>query len=972
LSTGKTNTKGNTKKTTTKSSNKSSTKPAGKAASKTTGKTAGKTTGKAVSKTTKKAPAKTTSKTTKSKGSKAVVKESKHYYEIKLILLFAFTVLSGFSLHTEAVGMLGSLLEQIYLGLFGYFGYFMPYLLLAGGFLYMNPNFLNERTKNVSAVVILCFLGMLLNFVTQMDIGIEGEASEVLEFNDVYTNAINGEGAGIIGHYLGSGINAIVGRAGIYIICVSLCLVFLVLTTRFKISSLLNKAGSSIKDIDVPTKPLSLNSSKDKSAFMILKEEAKARKEEAKVTKNEKRPKPQKNVSWSEPVRDDYMKSPTKSLVNWMSEISASTNKSKKDISQFDFQRISGNNNSVKPSENQVTPEVEPVPVATVELPNAEVNQEPEPVYEAPVFIEPVIIDHMPTATVEDPIVSDTAGYDERVKVESEMVIENNLINEVAETSEVNTSPVESVPESMGTQPANQNLKPVQESVDSVPQNPKKAEVDKKPLDKKDEQKILNQIDQNVKNEYENYKIPKVSLLKKVKSENMNKDRKHILERSKLLEDTLNVFGVQAKVIQISRGPAITRYEIELKPGTKMSKIVGLSDDIALNLATQQVRIAAVPGKAAVGIELPNKTTQIVSIREVLESESFKNGKSKLSVGLGKDIAGQSIIADLGKMPHTLIAGATGSGKSVCINTIIISLLCNTKPDEVKLLMVDPKVVELNNYNGIPHLILPVVTDPKKASVALNWAVQEMTKRYNQFAENGVRDIDGFNNKFKDNKEERMARIVVIIDELADLMMVAPNQVEDAICRLAQMARAAGIHLIVATQRPSVDVITGVIKANIPSRIAFSVSSQVDSRTILDMGGAEKLLGKGDMLYYPSGAPKPMRVQGAFISDEEVESIVSFIKEQAGEVSYQTEILETTTLPGNTDDTADEFLQDAIKLVVEMEQASISMLQRKFRVGYNRAARLIDSMEERGIVGPSQGSKPRAVLISKEEMQTAE
>lgn len=467
------------------------------------------------------------------------------------------------------------------------------------------------------------------------------------------------------------------------------------------------------------------------------------------------------------------------------------------------------------------------------------------------------------------------------------------------------------------------------------------------------------------------YVFPDVDLLQDNPISNTQNDNKEIIMKAKILEETLENFGVDAKVMQVSKGPTITRYEIQPSPGVKVSKIVNLSDDIALNLAASNIRIEApIPGKAAVGIEIPNDHIATVTVREVLESEKFINSDSKLTFVLGKDIAGNPVVADLAKMPHMLIAGATGSGKSVCINTLITSILYKATPDEVKLLLIDPKVVELNNYNGIPHLLIPVVTDPKKASSALNWAVQEMTNRYKYFAQNNVRDINGYNDKMKNESQELLPKIVIIIDELADLMMVAPGQVEDGICRLAQMARAAGIHLIVATQRPSVDVITGVIKANIPSRIAFSVSSQADSRTILDMGGAEKLLGKGDMLFYPVGASKPIRIQGAFISDKEVAQIVDFVKEQVTENKYEEDIIDSVENDLSMDNqSVDELLQDAIELVVGTEQASISMLQRRFRIGYNRAARLIDAMEERGIVGQHEGSKPRQVLISKEELE---
>ncbi|MFZ5966531.1 MAG: DNA translocase FtsK [Bacillota bacterium] len=482
-------------------------------------------------------------------------------------------------------------------------------------------------------------------------------------------------------------------------------------------------------------------------------------------------------------------------------------------------------------------------------------------------------------------------------------------------------------------------------------------------------------MDKHIKSNHvssDEYKLPELDLLENANTTGTNKnDKKEIIQKAKTLEETLLNFGVEAKVTQVSKGPAITRYELQPSPGVKISKIVGLSNDIALNLAASTIRIEApIPGKAAVGIEIPNENVTMVNLREVLESDKFVDEESKLTFVLGKDIAGHPITADLKKMPHLLIAGATGSGKSVCVNTLITSILYKAKPNEVKFLLIDPKVVELNNYNGIPHLLIPVVTDPKKASTALNWAVQEMTNRYKAFAHHGVRDMSSYNDKMIRDEGETFPHIVVIIDELADLMMVAPGQVEDSICRLAQMARAAGIHLIVATQRPSVDVITGVIKANIPSRIAFAVSSQADSRTILDMGGAEKLLGKGDMLFYPVGASKPKRVQGAFISDAEVERVISYIKEQSIENAYEEDIIDKIDSEFTSDDeSTDELLKDAIELVVQTEQASISMLQRRFRIGYNRAARLIDAMEERGIVGEHEGSKPRQVLVSKEDFE---
>ncbi|WP_275532542.1 FtsK/SpoIIIE family DNA translocase [Anaerotignum lactatifermentans] len=471
------------------------------------------------------------------------------------------------------------------------------------------------------------------------------------------------------------------------------------------------------------------------------------------------------------------------------------------------------------------------------------------------------------------------------------------------------------------------------------------------------------------------YVFPPISLLGRDPG---NSSGSGILEQQKngrKLEMTLKSFGVEARVINVSAGPTVTRYEVSPSQGVKVSKIVNLADDIALNLAASGIRIEApIPGKAAVGIEVPNKETKSVYLRTVLESDAFRKHPSKLAFALGEDITGNPIVTDIAKMPHLLIAGATGSGKSVCINTLITSILYKADPKEVKLLLVDPKVVELSVYNGIPHLLIPVVTDPKKASAALNWAVREMLERYNDFAACGVRDIKGFNamKEEKGEPEAKMPQIVIIIDELADLMMAAPGEVEDSICRLAQMARAAGMHLIIATQRPSVDVITGVIKANIPSRLAFAVSSGIDSRTILDMVGAEKLLGKGDMLFYPSGQAKPSRIQGAFVTDKEVEQIVDFLR-KSSRPGYTQEMVDQITAVAKTasgpSEETDEFFEQAVDLILEKEKASVSMLQRQFRIGYNRAARLMDELERRGLVGPEEGSKPRKVLITREQWE---
>ena len=484
------------------------------------------------------------------------------------------------------------------------------------------------------------------------------------------------------------------------------------------------------------------------------------------------------------------------------------------------------------------------------------------------------------------------------------------------------------------------------------------------------------------------YQFPPISLLQRGKSSNPGAGQKHLEETARRLQECLHTFGVNVTITDISQGPAVTRYELQPEQGVKVSKIVNLSDDIKLNLAATDIRIEApIPGKSAIGIEVPNKENSAVAFRELIESSEFKDFPSKISFAVGKDIAGKIVVADIAKMPHMLIAGSTGSGKSVCINTLIMSILYKAHPDEVKMIMIDPKVVELSSYNGIPHLLIPVVTDPKQAAGALQWGVSEMMSRYEKFAELNVRDMKGFNAKVDEmvakgdvNAPKKLPQIVIIVDELADLMMVAPGEVEEAICRLAQLARAAGIHLIIATQRPSVDVITGLIKANMPSRVAFAVSSGVDSRTILDMNGAEKLLGKGDMLFYPQGYSKPVRVQGSFVSDSEVGAVVDFLKNQQIGNVYQEDIQNqinnlksgSGSAAGSTSsksDDKDALFADAGRFIIEKDKASIGMLQRVFKIGFNRAARIVDQLCEYGVVGDEEGTKPRKVLMSLEQFE---
>ena len=563
---------------------------------------------------------------------------------------------------------------------------------------------------------------------------------------------------------------------------------------------------------------------------------------------------------------------------------------------------------------------------------------------------------------------------DRHKAMSSNILVENGTLNVEENLTTNRDEQVEFDFNKLGGKPSQMELEAKQKREDHYFKKEKEQKEDK------NIKEVLT-IDHTTKHaQIDNYVFPSIDLLTKPK-ESETFDKNSIRSTAIKLQKTLASFGVDAKVTNITKGPTVTRYELTPSIGVKVSKIVNLSNDIALNLAAKTIRIEApIPGKAAVGIEVPNSTSESVYLREIIESNKFKEHKSKIALALGKDAAGEIVVGDIAKMPHVLIAGATGSGKSVCINSLIVSILYKAKPSEVKMILIDPKMVELSGYNGIPHLLIPVVTDPKKAAGALNWAVQEMVNRYSLFASKGVKDIKGYNKIIEKEEGAKLPQIVIIIDELADLMMVAPNDVEDAICRLAQMARAAGMHLVIATQRPSVDVITGIIKANIPSRIAFTVSSIVDSRTILDMAGAEKLLGKGDMLYFPVGETKPHRIQGAFITEEEIDSIVNEIKTKNSDTEYNEEIIQSID-KASTDsknggasddeeqDDADEYLNEAIDLVVDMGQASASMLQRKFRIGYSRAGRIIDQMEARGIISGYVGSKPRQVLISKNEWE---
>lgn len=846
---------------------------------------------------------KTTTKSTKKTPAKVADSQIKNYkmkYELKLIALTGLTVFFMLCLYTSAVGAIGLWIQKILFGCFSYAAYIMPFVVFSIVFVRLNPNF-RPAKRRITIGTLLILLGILL------------ANTALLYQNDIRSLLLERES-----FYSADSMKTIYEKstslegAGVFgefiaygfLKAIGVAGTLIVILLSF-VSGFIIFTKISLTDLweqkKIQKQQKKLERVSNQEAVeAVIAKEKEAERLKLEALQNEK------NLA---AVREKVQKKNTANVDNDATDFLAQLDFAKKvsrqkDIKQFDYDQYEKPQPTVQPVQ-----ELEPIePIESLESlgPLSDktqyvVDEEPESQY-FEVFSEEILQEEI--APLEE-IVEDISDGDVKNSGSSKGVEELFSEEEVAKDLEVGSKRV--IPE---------------------------------------------------------YIMPPLSLLSDPAGGNETEDKSEFYAMAQRLEETLSHFNVEAKVLSVKKGPAITMFEVQLSPGIKVSKIVGLSDDIALNLATSHVRIAPIPGKTAIGIEVPNKTKSMVVMKEVLESEVFKTHQSKLAVGLGKDISGNPIIGDLASMPHLLIAGATGSGKSVCVNTIVCSILLNAKPNEVKFLMIDPKVVELSNYNGIPHLILPVVTDPKKAAIALNWAVNEMTRRYKLFADTGCRDMKGYNKKIEGQEEENLAQIVVIIDELADLMMVAPNQVEDAICRLAQMARAAGIHLIVATQRPSVDVITGLIKANIPSRIAFSVSSAIDSRTIIDMSGAEKLLGKGDMLYYPVGAAKPKRAQGAFMSDEEVETLVSFIKNQTEEVNYNDEILEEGQKMGAPEESVDEFLEDAIEFVIQSEQASASLLQRRFRVGYNRAARLVDCMEERGIIGPARGSKPREVLMT--------
>lgn len=900
--------------------------------------------------------------------------------EIILILVIVVGILVVISLFSSGMGVIGELLRGLVNGLLGLGGYFLPFVAIVYCiWMLMAKDHEGARLKLAGGILFILSISAL-------SAGIGAQAMSGNFF--VKCGKMYAEGSAANGGVLGGIVDMALGGAigsGKYLVLVAVALISLIMSTGKSFVTGISEIFQLVEERQREREE------KIKSEAEIIRMRETAReKKRTQMHKNERRSTPTAKrmkkgdfnikIGEDEGLQQEGMED--KPVIE-VPVFKAPPQELKQDEKIYDFVEetekipilpvIKSNEN---PKENPI------IHSAVQEL--LKKNKKQEEIY--PVFMNPesveekLIVEETGLMEELDEAESEESSWEEpegsakvseayvNSKIEEDSPAEKVIEHDWLDSDEEDESPEEILAKLKAEKQkiCEQEL----ESKRTVAQG--KKQTSQLPVDNKEVVEV--QRPHQVIREEKEYEFPPINLLGKRDSSEVTDSREELLANARKLEETLHSFGVQAKVVQINKGPTVTSYEVSPNQGVKVSKIVNLSDDIALNLAASGIRIEApIPGKAAVGIEVPNVDPQSVYLRDVLESETYQKFPSKVAFAVGEDITGQAVVTDIAKMPHLLIAGATGSGKSVCINTLITSILYKAKPEEVKLLLVDPKVVELSVYNGIPHLLIPVVTDPKKAAGALNWAVREMLSRYEQFSQCGVRNIKGYNALMKEEgNSARMPQIVIVIDELADLMMAAPGEVEDSICRLAQLARAAGMHLIIATQRPSVDVITGVIKANIPSRMAFAVSSGIDSRTILDCTGAEKLIGKGDMLFSPMGSNKPMRIQGAFVTDQEVEAIVEFIKKQ--KVSeYDKELIEniTSATGKNTgfDEDSDEFLNPAIELVVKKEKASVSMLQRQFRIGYNRAARLMDDLERRGIVGPEEGSKPRKVLLTQAELE---
>jgi len=847
-----------------------------------------------------------------------------------LLTLCNFKITSSTGSKTSLIGSFGNVLSGIEFGIFGWLAYVTPLLLFfAVIFSYINQGLIEAQFKLWSGVVLF----LIAEIGAALIAGIEDCGATI---GDYYAFSKPGKGGGVIGALLGRALHTVFGMVGtIVILLILLIICLVVLTEKSFLSGVKN--GS-------------------RKVYETARDDAVRRKEINERRREENRLRELERI-----------------------EQGRSQKRSEKKVSGVAF-------NTVIPKEDG-SQDIHELKISEKSSASSKKNPDDGRYSEIPKEIRDSIqasAQSEKNVPKEDSVIGDDAGH----KAEDPLAhIHIRGLGDAVETTAEGASRQMPVDEASGQAVAERRSEippEVRPDTKSPAEETKKEKVQVSESDLDISEDIQKQAEIVPKKKYA---FPPMELLRKGDNSASQNSEKQLKETALHLQETLKTFGVNVTITDISQGPAVTRYELQPEQGVKVSKIVGLSDDIKLNLAATDIRIEApIPGKAAIGIEVPNKENAAVAFRDLIDSSKFRQFPSNLAFAVGKDIAGQTVVTDIAKMPHLLIAGATGSGKSVCINTLIMSILYKASPEDVKLIMIDPKVVELSVYNGIPHLMIPVVTDPKKAAGALHWGVAEMTDRYKKFADLNVRKIDEYNKKVEEMVSndgqpipEKMPQIVIIVDELADLMMVAPGEVEESICRLAQLARAAGIHLVIATQRPSVDVITGLIKANMPSRIAFAVSSGVDSRTILDMNGAEKLLGKGDMLFYPQGMSKPARVQGAFVSDKEVSQVVDFIKNQCGENEYSADVEQKITASATASGAGvfgqeagserDVYFYDAGTFIIEKDKASIGMLQRVFKIGFNRAARIMDQLAEAGVVGEEEGTKPRKVLMTQEQFE---
>lgn len=879
--------------------------------------------------------------------------------EIILLIILAASIILIFS-NLGMGGTVGATISAAFFGVMGILAYLFP-LLIFGCAVFLVSNRRNPLAykKALAVLVFGIFLCGLIQLLT------EGYMPSMTLADYYSVSSVYHTGGGVIGGAICISTTSAFGVAGGYVIIVLVLLISLILVTQKSFFGFVFRVWDAVCALARDGRDMYMEGQPERDLRKELRvQERRQRKEERQAQRIR-----ELEEALAEDAEDENAAAKAEKENAGETEASKKSTSKKKRAGFLEGTKLA-------PCENKTEDMGTPVPLQEADF---EIHRA-EPVYEEPVYEEPEVHEEqgvepeeeMPYEEPQDNYVTELHrdyGAPQEIYPEAEpdydpQPAQSETVYKSDATVDASESQPTVVAEKVPSQPA-KNPKSSPKEIENGIQNIQKEIIQKNEVVKKE------------------YHYPPLKLLKRGDGKSQGDSDEHLRKTAKKLQDTLHNFGVNVTVTNVSCGPTVTRYELQPEMGVKVSKIVNLADDIKLNLATPDIRIEApIPGKAAVGIEVPNKENHAVMLRELLQSQEFQTAKSKLAFAVGKDIAGKPVVTDIAKMPHLLIAGATGSGKSVCINTLIVSILYKAKPEEVKLIMIDPKVVELSVYNGIPHLLIPVVTDPKKAAGALNWAVTEMMGRYNTFAEFGVRNLQEYNRKVDDmripegeERPERMPQIVIVVDELADLMMVAPGEVEDAICRLAQLARAAGIHLIIATQRPSVNVITGLIKANMPSRIAFSVSSGVDSRTILDMNGAEKLLGKGDMLFYPQGYQKPARLQGAFVSDEEVSAIVDFLADKNPGTQYNAQIeqqVNTVSLSAggaSSGDDRDVYFVDAGKFIIEKEKASIGMLQRMFKIGFNRAARIMDQLCDAGVVGPEEGTKPRKVLMSQEQFE---